>query len=163
MRAVHTGARYCLRVRSHRLCCRSPPPRRARPDPGDRADDAPLRDDIRLLGRVLGEVIGEQAVLDVLELVESTRVEAFRIRRSETDRAELAHRLGGLDIRSANHVIRAFSHFSLLANLAEDLHHERRRRFHRREGSPPQAGSLAAAFQALDAAGPRRRRRWPAS
>ena len=121
-------------------------------DAADRADDAPLRDDIRLLGRVLGEVIGEQAGADVLDLVESTRVEAFKIRRSEVDRAELAERLAGLDIRSANHVIRAFSHFSLLANLAEDIHHERRRRFHRREGSPPQKGSLAATFQLLDEA-----------
>ena len=120
--------------------------------PDDRAGDAPLRDDIRLLGRVLGEVIGEQAGADVLELVESTRVEAFKIRRSEIDRAELAKRLDGLDIRSANHVIRAFSHFSLLANLAEDVHHERRRRFHRREGSPPQKGSLAASLQLLDQA-----------
>ncbi len=118
----------------------------------DRADDAPLRDDIRLLGRVLGKVIGQQAGPDVLDLVESTRVEAFKIRRSEVDRAELADRLGGLDARSANHVIRAFSHFSLLANLAEDIHHERRRRFHRREGSPPQLGSLAATFSLLDAA-----------
>ncbi|TFV72526.1 phosphoenolpyruvate carboxylase [Blastococcus sp. CT_GayMR19] len=117
-----------------------------------RADDAPLRDDIRLLGRVLGEVIGEQAGSDVLDLVESTRVEAFKIRRSEVDRVELAQRLAGLDIKSANHVIRAFSHFSLLANLAEDIHHERRRRFHRREGSPPQKGSLAATFQLLDEA-----------
>ena len=121
-------------------------------DAADRADDAPLRDDIRLLGRVLGEVIGEQAGPDVLDMVESTRVEAFKIRRSEVDRAELAERLAGLDIRSANHVIRAFSHFSLLANLAEDIHHERRRRFHRREGSPPQKGSLAATFQLLDEA-----------
>ena len=120
--------------------------------PDDRAGDAPLRDDIRLLGRVLGEVIGEQAGADVLGLVESTRVEAFKIRRSEIDRAELAKRLDGLDIRSANHVIRAFSHFSLLANLAEDVHHERRRRFHRREGSPPQKGSLAASLQLLDQA-----------
>ncbi|MBB3083313.1 phosphoenolpyruvate carboxylase [Geodermatophilus sabuli] len=119
-------------------------------DEGDAAD-APLRDDIRLLGRVLGDVIGEQSGDDVLELVESTRVEAFRVRRSEVDRAELAGRLADLDIRSANHVIRAFSHFSLLANLAEDMHHERRRRFHRREGSPPQKGSLAATFALLDA------------
>src|SRR3954453_13815444 len=118
----------------------------------ERVDDAPLRDDIRLLGRVLGEVIGEQAGHDVLDLVEATRVEAFRIRRSEVDRAELAERLGGLDVKSANHVIRAFSHFSLLANLAEDIHHERRRLFHRREGSPPQQGSLAASFGLLDQA-----------
>ncbi|TYP86165.1 phosphoenolpyruvate carboxylase [Blastococcus xanthinilyticus] len=118
----------------------------------DRADDAPLRADIRLLGRVLGEVIGEQAGPDVLDLVESTRVEAFGVRRSEVDRAELAQRLAGLDGRSANHVIRAFSHFSLLANLAEDIHHERRRRHHRRAGSPPQRGSLAATFAELDRA-----------
>nr|WP_204331706.1 phosphoenolpyruvate carboxylase [Geodermatophilus sabuli] len=117
---------------------------------GDGAD-APLREDIRLLGRVLGEVIGEQSGDDVLDLVESTRVEAFRVRRSEVDRAELAGRLGNLDVRSANHVIRAFSHFSVLANLAEDIHHERRRRFHRREGSPPQKGSLAATIALLEA------------
>ncbi|MGY1846496.1 phosphoenolpyruvate carboxylase [Blastococcus sp. SYSU DS1021] len=122
------------------------------PGTGDRADDEPLREDIRLLGRVLGEVIGEQAGPEVLELVESTRVEAFRIRRSEVDRAELARRLADLDVRSANHVIRAFSHFSLLANLAEDIHHERRRRHHRRAGSPPQQGSLAASFALLDQA-----------
>ncbi|MGY1833968.1 phosphoenolpyruvate carboxylase [Blastococcus sp. SYSU DS0510] len=127
--------------------------RHGSPGAADRADDEPLREDIRLLGRVLGEVIGEQAGPDVLELVESTRVEAFRIRRSEVDRAELADRLAGLDVRSANHVIRAFSHFSLLANLAEDIHHERRRRHHRRAGSPPQQGSLAAAFALLDEAG----------
>src|SRR3954471_23626455 len=118
----------------------------------DRADDAPLREDIRLLGRVLGEVIGEQAGADVLDLVEATRVEAFRIRRSEVDRDQLAQRLSGLDIRSANHVIRAFSHFSLLANLAADLHHERRRRYHQREGSPPQKGSLAATIALLEQA-----------
>jgi phosphoenolpyruvate carboxylase len=115
-----------------------------------RAGDAPLREDIRVLGRVLGQVIGEQAGDDVLELVESTRVEAFAVHRSESTRSELADRLAELDVRSANHVIRAFSHFSVLANLAEDIHHERRRRFHRREGSPPQQGSLAATFALLD-------------
>ena len=122
------------------------------PPPDERADELPLREDIRLLGRVLGEVIGEQAGPEVLDLVESTRVEAFRIRRSEVDRVELARRLAGLDVRSANHLIRAFSHFSVLANLAEDIHHERRRRHHRRAGSPPQQGSLAATFALLDQA-----------
>jgi len=121
--------------------------------PDDRTDDAPLRADIRLLGRVLGEVIAEQAGPEVLELVESTRVEAFRIRRSEAERGGLAERLSALDPRSANHVVRAFSHFSLLANIAEDVHHERRRRHHRREGSPKQLGSLAATLELLDAAG----------
>ncbi|MDK3257190.1 phosphoenolpyruvate carboxylase [Blastococcus capsensis] len=119
---------------------------------GGRADDEPLREDIRLLGRVLGGVIGEHAGPDVLELVESTRLAAFGVHRSEGDRVALAARLDGLDVRSANHVIRAFSHFSVLANLAEDIHHERRRRHHRRAGSPPQRGSLAATFALLDRA-----------
>ncbi|WP_299956142.1 phosphoenolpyruvate carboxylase [uncultured Modestobacter sp.] len=123
------------------------------PEPDDRTAEAPLREDIRLLGRVLGEVIAEQAGPEVLELVESTRVEAFRIRRSEAERGDLAQRLAALDPRSANHVVRAFSHFSLLANIAEDVHHERRRRHHRREGSPPQKGSLAATLDLLDGAG----------
>ncbi|KQS61091.1 phosphoenolpyruvate carboxylase [Geodermatophilus sp. Leaf369] len=111
-----------------------------------------MREDIRLLGRVLGEVVREQAGQEVFDVVEAARVEAFRIRRSEVDRTGLADMLAGLDERSANHVIRAFSHFSLLANLAEDVHHERRRRFHRREGSPPQKGTLDATFDLLDAA-----------
>jgi phosphoenolpyruvate carboxylase len=119
----------------------------------DRTGDEQLRADIRLLGSVLGEVITEQAGPEVLALVEAARVEAFRIRRSEVDRTGLSEMLAGLDERSANHVIRAFSHFSLLSNLAEDVHHERRRRFHRREGSPPQKGSLAATFELLDDAG----------
>ena len=70
--------------------------------PDDRDSEIPLREDIRLLGRVLGEVIEEQAGGDVLALVESTRVEAFRIRRSEVDRGGLAQRLAGLDPRSAS-------------------------------------------------------------
>ena len=93
----------------------------------DRTGDEQLRADIRLLGSVLGEVITEQAGPEVLALVEAARVEAFRIRRSEVDRTGLSEMLAGLDERSANHVIRAFSHFSLLSNLAEDVHHERRR------------------------------------
>ena len=60
--------------------------RRSGPGADERADEAPLREDIRLLGRVLGEVIEEQAGRDVFELVESTRIEAFRVRRSEVDR-----------------------------------------------------------------------------
>jgi phosphoenolpyruvate carboxylase len=74
------------------------------------------------------------------------------VRRSEVDRAELAERLARLDPAEATQVIRAFSHFSLLANIAEDVHHERRRRFHRREGAAPQTGSLAATFAHLDQA-----------
>jgi phosphoenolpyruvate carboxylase len=47
-------------------------------------------------------------------------------------------------------VIRAFSHFALLANLAEDVHRERRRAIHVAAGEPPQDSSLAATYRKLD-------------
>jgi phosphoenolpyruvate carboxylase len=117
-------------------------------------DDAAtrLRDDIRLLGRVLGDVIRDQAGDDVFDLVEDVRVEALRINREGAGSEALQARLAGLGERDTLHVIRAFSHFSLLANLAEDLHHERRRRHHRLVGSPPAPGTLAHWLAALDAA-----------
>ena len=123
-------------------------------DPRTAEGDEQLREDIRLLGRVLGDVIRDQAGDRVFELVEATRAEALRIRREGKPSADLEARLAGLDERDALHVVRAFSHFSLLANLAEDLHHDRRRRYHRRHGSPPQPGSLDWALGRVDAAAP---------
>lgn len=119
--------------------------------PGPAATE-PLRDDIRLLGGILGRIVREQAGDEVFDLVERARVEAFRVRRSEIDRAELAALFDGVEIDVAIPVIRAFSHFALLANLAEDLHRERRRRLHIRAGEPPQDSSLAATYAKLDAA-----------
>ncbi|MGN0123129.1 MAG: phosphoenolpyruvate carboxylase, partial [Rhodococcus sp. (in: high G+C Gram-positive bacteria)] len=96
----------------------------------------PLREDIRLLGGILGNVIREQAGPETFDLVESARVESFRIRRSEIDRTELAERFAGVATDDLLPVARAFSHFGLLANLAEDLHRERRRALHVRAGDP---------------------------
>ena len=58
----------------------------------------------------------------------------------------------GIDIRKAIPVIRAFSHFALLANVAEDIHRERRRAIHVEAGDPPQDSTLAATYLKLDAA-----------
>jgi phosphoenolpyruvate carboxylase len=123
-------------------------------DPHTAEGDEQLREDIRLLGRVLGDVIRDQAGDRVFELVEATRAEALRIRREGKPSGDLEARLAALGERDALHVVRAFSHFSLLANLAEDLHHDRRRRYHRRHGSPPQPGSLDCALDRIDAAAP---------
>ena len=111
-----------------------------------------LRTDIRLLGRVLGDVIRDQAGEAVFGLVERTRVEALRLRREGGDPHALIALLGALDHRDALHVVRAFSHFSLLANLAEDLDEDRRARRHRLAGLPPAPGTLAAALARIDAA-----------
>lgn len=117
-----------------------------------RAATEPLRDDIRLLGGILGDIVREQAGEDVFDLVERARVESFRVRRSEIDRAELAELFSTVDTADAIPVIRAFSHFALLANVAEDIHRERRRAIHVQAGEPPQDSTLAATYTKLDAA-----------
>ena len=114
-----------------------------------RAATEPLRQDIRLLGGLLGDVVREHAGADIFDLVEKARVESFRVRRSEIDRGELADALAGVDTAEAIPVIRAFSHFGLLANLAEDIHRERRRAVHVRAGEPPVPSSLAATWAKL--------------
>ena len=113
----------------------------------------PMREDIRLLGTILGDTVREQNGEDVFDLVERARVESFRVRRSEIDRAELARMFDGIDIHKAIPVIRAFTHFALLANVAEDIHLERRRAHHVEAGEPPQDSSLAATYRKLDSAG----------
>ncbi|RVW07101.1 phosphoenolpyruvate carboxylase [Prescottella agglutinans] len=117
-----------------------------------RAATEPLREDIRLLGGILGEIVREQSGDDIFGLVERARVESFRVRRSEIDRAQLAELFARIDTADAIPVIRAFSHFALLANVAEDIHRERRREIHVRAGEPPQDSSLAATYAKLDAA-----------
>ena len=119
---------------------------------GGAADkDAPLRDDIRLLGRLLGDTLQEQEGAERFALVERIRQTAVRYRRDgdHAARAELESILSGLDHETAISVVRAFSFFAQLANIAEDLHHNRRRHAHQLAGSPPQEGTFALAFERL--------------
>ncbi|WP_280356453.1 phosphoenolpyruvate carboxylase [Nocardia otitidiscaviarum] len=115
---------------------------------------APLRDDIRFLGGILGDTIHDHEGSDVFDLIERVRVEAFRVRRSEVERRAVADMVRDVDIHTAIPLIRAFSHFLLLANLAEDLQRDRRRAVHLAAGEPPQDSSLAATYRKLDAARP---------
>jgi len=119
----------------------------------ERDKEALLRDDIRLLGRILGEVIHEQAGARVFGLVESTRRAAIEARRTGSGDEALAAHLDALPERDALHSVRASILFQLLANIAEDVHHARRRRHHRRAGSSPQPGTLRFAFARLRGAG----------
>ncbi|UXA20238.1 phosphoenolpyruvate carboxylase [Mycobacterium sp. SMC-4] len=113
----------------------------------------PMREDIRLLGSLLGDTVREQNGEEIFDLVERARVESFRVRRSEIDRGELAKLFDGVDVHHAIPVIRAFTHFALLANVAEDIHRERRRAIHEAAGEPPQNSTLAATYTKLDSAG----------
>src|SRR6202171_4911417 len=106
----------------------------------------PMREDIRLLGAILGDTVREQNGDEVFDLIERARRESFRVRRSEIDRAELARMFDGIDVHRAIPVIRAFTHFALLANVAEDIHRERRRALHVAAGEPPQESSPAGTY-----------------
>ena len=116
----------------------------------------PLMDDIRLLGRILGEVIREQEGREIYELVERIRQlsVAFRHKHDAQAGKSFDKLLKSLSGEQAVSVIRAFSYFSHLANIAEDRHHVRRREVHERTGSL-QAGSLAFALERLHLAGVR--------
>jgi phosphoenolpyruvate carboxylase len=116
--------------------------------------DAPLKDDTRLLGRVLGDVLRAQTGDAGFERIETIRQKAVLFHRAAGTeaaqvRAEMAAMLNGLSIGQTLDVVRAFSYFSHLANIAEDVHQNRRRRAHALAGSPPQHGSLAHAFAHL--------------
>ncbi|HEY5663634.1 MAG TPA: phosphoenolpyruvate carboxylase [Ilumatobacter sp.] len=107
-------------------------------------------DDIRLLGRLLGDVVREQAGDGTFALVENVRRIAVDARHAGDDPTDaLIEVLGAHDVEQHLHVIRAFGWLSLLANTAEDLDQVRRRRHHRDTGSAPQEGSLAATLDRL--------------
>src|SRR6476659_3181335 len=112
----------------------------------------PMREDIRLLGAILGDTVREQNGEEVFDLVERARVESFRVRRSEIDRTEMARMFDGIDIHQAIPVIREFSPFALLAKVAEDIHRESRRAVHDAAEEPPQDSILAATYMKLDSA-----------
>jgi phosphoenolpyruvate carboxylase len=117
--------------------------------------DAPLKEDIRLLGRLLGEVLRAQEGDAVFNVVETIRQTAVRFRRDADPKAgeELTFLLHQLTRDQTISVVRAFSYFSHLANIAEDQHHIRRRRAHLLAGSKPQQGSVGFALSKLKQAG----------
>ncbi|HZQ60100.1 MAG TPA: phosphoenolpyruvate carboxylase [Casimicrobiaceae bacterium] len=122
--------------------------------------DLPLREDTRLLGRLLGDVLRAQTGQDGFDRVEAIRRTAIDFRRNVAAEGsvvsvDLERLLKALDIRHTLHVVRAFSYFSHLANIAEDVHQNRRRRAHALAGSPPQRGSVADALDRLLEAGVR--------
>jgi len=110
--------------------------------------DTPLRYDIRLLGRILGETIRAQDGGQTFDLVEQIRQTALRFHRNadEAARQDLQAIIAALPIGQAIRIIRAFGHFSHLANIAEDQHHVRRTRAHALMKAAPRPGTLAHAL-----------------
>jgi len=110
--------------------------------------DLSLRENVRLLGELLGKTIKAQHGQKLFELVENIRQLSKQVQNGEEDsRKELIKVLNDLNDEQMMGVVRAFSHFLNLANIAEDHHRIRRRRWHQKENiANPQKGSLEWVF-----------------
>lgn len=124
----------------------------AAPIPTSEDKEALLKADTRLVGRLLGDIIREQRGSATFETIEAIRKESVRLHKEGASHRSMDSLLADLTIEQTLDVVRGFTYFSHLANIAEDVQQNRRRRFHKRSGSAPQVGSLAAAFEHLKAA-----------
>ncbi len=108
----------------------------------------PLRDDVRLLGELLGDTLRAYEGEELFARVEEVRALAKRAHAGDAVAFEsLADRLADMPIGAAVPIARAFSHFLTLANIAEQHHRVRRRRDYARDRvHAPQPGSCAEAF-----------------
>ncbi|MDQ8037904.1 MAG: phosphoenolpyruvate carboxylase [Pedobacter sp.] len=114
---------------------------------------SPLRDDVRLLGNLLGDTLREQEGQAFFDKIEHIRRLAKQARDGSVEaRAELTRVLSGLADEELLPVTRAFTQFLNLANIAEQYHRVRRRRAHHwRSDEPPQPGSVRELFALLAA------------
>jgi phosphoenolpyruvate carboxylase len=108
-------------------------------------EDTRLRNDIRLLGRILGDTVRDQEGADVFDLVERIRQTSIRFHRDNDKpaRRELELILDSMSIGQTVRIVRAFSYFSHLANIAEDQNNIRQMRVRSRAGGAPPPGTLA--------------------
>jgi phosphoenolpyruvate carboxylase len=116
-------------------------------------EDARLRTDIRLLGRILGDTVRDQEGAEVFDLVERIRQTSIRFHRDEDKlaRRELETILDSMSTSDTVRIVRAFSYFSHLANIAEDQNNIRQMRG--RGAGRPQASTLAQTLSHAKTAG----------
>jgi len=116
--------------------------------------DQALRDDVRTLGAMVGDLIREQGGEELYEFVENARQRSIR-RREENEKPgeELAQLVENLDPEQALQVIRSFSTYFQMVNTAEKVHRIRRRREYLREVGHYQPGGLEDILIKLKASG----------
>lgn len=123
-----------------------------------RPQDQPLHDDVRHLGASLGATIGTLSGTSTFDDVEELRA-LTRARRGAggspdpTADARIVELIGSWDAARAEEVVRAFSRYFQLVNMAEQTHRVRRRRYHQQAGTAPQRGSVVATLAELVEAG----------
>src|SRR5712692_4782320 len=117
--------------------------------------DARLREDIRLLGRILGDTVRDQEGADVFDLVERIRQTSIRFHRDDDRpaRRELEIILDSMSTSETVRIVRAFSYFSHLANIAEDQNNIRQMRARSAAPGAPRPGTLALTLSHARAAG----------
>lgn len=114
----------------------------------------PIRDDVRLLGELLGETLRRQEGDSLYERVERVRALAKERRQDKAGFETLSAELAGIPVEAAGPIARAFAHFLNLANIAEQHHRVRRRRAYLRDPKAhPQPASIEEALPRLAAAG----------
>ena len=116
----------------------------------------PLRADVHFLGDLLGQVLIRQEGRALFDIEERVRRLAIRVRRAHQARDEAALRrlLWGLPLHTAERIIRAFSVYFQLVNIAEEHHRIRRKRYYEQlPGFHPQRGSIEDLVHRLRAAG----------
>jgi phosphoenolpyruvate carboxylase len=115
----------------------------------------PLRADIQALAQLTGEVLREQGGEELWQLVEQDRLTAGRWREGVAGAGEaLAIRVRGRTPRAARDLVRAFSAWFQLLNVAEKVHRIRRRRdYFQQDGDRPQPGGVEDALSELKSAG----------
>ena len=115
--------------------------------------DTLLRDDVRRLGAMVGDMLAEQISDDFLQRVEAVRRTAIARREQRAGIDVLAGQLSDVPLQDADALVRAFSAYFNVVNLAERVHRIRRRRDYQRSTDAPQPGGLVAVLQALRADG----------
>ncbi|MEN9311696.1 MAG: phosphoenolpyruvate carboxylase [Pseudomonadota bacterium] len=115
--------------------------------------DALLRDDVRRLGAMVGQMLAEQVSPGFLEQVDSLRRSAIARREQAAPVAELAGQLAQVPLQEAEGLVRAFSAYFSATNVAERVHRIRRRRDYQRQVSAPQPGGLEEVLRDLRDAG----------
>jgi phosphoenolpyruvate carboxylase len=116
--------------------------------------DQPLRDDVRILGSLVGELLRDQGGEELFELVEKARLRSIRRREgNEKPGEELADLVKNLDLSLALEFIRAFSTYFQMVNTAEKVHRIRRRREYLQEYGDYQPGGLEETLVKLKAKG----------
>ena len=116
--------------------------------------DQALRDDVRTLGAMVGDLIREQSGEELYEFVETARLRAIRRReKNEKTGENLAKLVEGLDPKFALKIIRSFSTYFQMVNTAEKVHRIRRRREYLRDADQNQPGGLEETLLKLKASG----------